>query len=258
MGRVEAEAGVVGLLLSSYCPFRCPFPFPFSFNMFTLASMSRAKVVPGSKPNLGLPMTHGGGVDCRCEKRERVQAARARHSASPESQAQGNDEIASVSRREVMLKSPLAGGLILGALFTFGAAPRPKGLGVTDYGSGVKSLGLCPATPNCVSTAEAANDLDHYIPGWNYAPEDGRAMRETVTKEQAMQEQKHDYLYVEYESPTFGFIDDVEFWFPGKDNKVEYRSASRIGESDGNINRKRIKALREALEKKGWRSLGYY
>ena len=54
------------------------------------------------------------------------------------------------------------------------------------------------------------------------------------------------------------FIDDVEFWFPGKDNKVEYRSASRIGESDGNINRKRIKALREALEKKGWRSLGYY
>ena len=122
-----------------------------------------------------------------------------------------------------MLKSPLAGGLFLGALFTFGAAPRPKGLGVTDYGSGVKSLGLCPATPNCVSTAEAANDLDHYIPGWNYAPEDGRAMRETVTKEQAMQElkqvveetdadgftpkvieQKDDYLYVEYESPTFG------------------------------------------------------
>merc|ERR1712003_212766 len=192
-------------------------------------------------------------------------------------QQEQQQEKAEVSRRELMLKSPLSGGLFLGALFTFGAAPRPKGLGVTDYGSGVKSLGLCPATPNCVSTAEAANDLDHHIPGWNYAPEDGRAMRETVTKEQAMQElkqvveetdadgftpkvieQKDDYLYVEYESPTFGFIDDVEFWFPGKDNKVEYRSASRIGESDGNINRKRIKALREALEKKGWRSLGYY
>lgn len=23
-----------------------------------------------------------------------------------------------------------------------------------------------------------------------------------------------DYVYVEYESPTFGFIDDVEFYFP--------------------------------------------
>lgn len=28
--------------------------------------------------------------------------------------------------------------------------------------------------------------------------------------------QTDDYLYVEYESPTFGFIDDCEFWFkPG-------------------------------------------
>lgn len=53
-----------------------------------------------------------------------------------------------------------------------------------------------------------------------------------------------DYLYAEYQSPTFGFIDDVEFFFTGN-NRVEYRSASRIGESDGNINRKRIKALRQ-------------
>ncbi len=54
------------------------------------------------------------------------------------------------------------------------------------------------------------------------------------------------------------FIDDTEFWFPPDTGpRVEYRSASRIGESDGGINRKRIKALREGLEKKGWRSVGY-
>ena len=35
---------------------------------------------------------------------------------------------------------------------------------------------------------------------------------------------------------------------------VEYRSASRIGESDNDVNRKRIRALRKELEKKGWRS----
>ena len=34
-------------------------------------------------------------------------------------------------------------------------------------------------------------------------------------------------------------------------------SASRIGESDGNVNRKRIKAIRLELQKKGWRSIGY-
>jgi uncharacterized protein (DUF1499 family) len=46
------------------------------------------------------------------------------------------------------------------------------------------------------------------------------------------------------------FIDDVEFWFR-PNSRVEYRSASRIGESDGNINRKRIRAIRQELEKKG-------
>lgn len=35
------------------------------------------------------------------------------------------------------------------------------------------------------------------------------------------------------------------------------RSASRIGQSDGDINRKRIKALRLELQKKGWKSIGY-
>ena len=39
--------------------------------------------------------------------------------------------------------------------------------------------------------------------------------------------------------------------------RVEYRSASRIGESDGDVNRKRIRAIRQQLEKKGWRSTGF-
>ncbi|KAG2498591.1 hypothetical protein HYH03_003342 [Edaphochlamys debaryana] len=72
-------------------------------------------------------------------------------------------------------------------------------------------------------------------------------------------DQTEDYLYVEYESPLFGFIDDVEFWFrPGPEARVEYRSCSRVGEADvANINRKRIKAIREELETKGWRSTGF-
>ena len=37
------------------------------------------------------------------------------------------------------------------------------------------------------------------------------------------------------------FVDDVEFYFPDGKNIVEYRSASRLGESDGDINRKRIR-----------------
>ena len=83
------------------------------------------------------------------------------------------------------------------------------------------------------NAAEEINDEGHYVPAWNYAPADGRALKGPVTQEKAMSElvavvnslspdkfeativtQTKDYLYVEYKSPTFGFVDDVEFWFP--------------------------------------------
>ena len=55
---------------------------------------------------------------------------------------------------------------VVGAILALGAAPRPKNLGVQDYGGGVKSLSLCPPTPNCISTAEEINDPGHYVPAW--------------------------------------------------------------------------------------------
>eukprot|EP00210_Caulerpa_lentillifera_P001661 g1596.t1 len=179
------------------------------------------------------------------------------------------------TRRELMLYSINTG--FLAALFTFGAVERPKGLGIKDYGSGVKSLGLCPATPNCIATSEELDDITHYVPPLLYNPEDGRGRKNPVTQKEAMAElvsvvskiqpdkftptivaNTDDYLYAEFQSPTFGFIDDVEFWFPSdKPGTVEYRSASRIGESDGDINRKRIRAIRKELEKRGWASAGF-
>lgn len=53
----------------------------------------------------------------------------------------------------------------LGAMFTFGAAPRPSTVGLQEF-NGVKTLGLCPPNPNCISTAEEANDPAHYVPQW--------------------------------------------------------------------------------------------
>lgn len=178
------------------------------------------------------------------------------------------------SRREIVLSSVNVG--FLAAIFGFGAIPRPSNLGVIDYGGGVKSLSLCPASENCIATSEVANDPFHYAPPLAYNPEEGRGKKNPASQEQAMQEladvvqsikpddftstiitKTKDYLYAEFQSPTFGFIDDVEFWFPSdKPGLVEYRSASRVGDTDFNINRKRIKAIRQALEKKGWVSYG--
>ncbi|PRW33322.1 50S ribosomal L11 [Chlorella sorokiniana] len=188
---------------------------------------------------------------------------------------QNDDQPTTSSRRELVLHS--VNVAVLGALFSIGAAPRPSNIGIQDYGGGLRTLSLCPPTPNCISTAEEANDPSHYVPQWTYNPEEGRGRKKPATQEQAMAEllsvvstlkpegfnpkiikQTSDYVYVEYESPTLGFIDDVEFFFPAdKPNIVEYRSASRVGQRDGNANRKRIKAIRLELQKKGWRSIGY-
>jgi uncharacterized protein (DUF1499 family) len=94
--------------------------------------------------------------------------------------------------------------------------------------SAAQTLGLCPKTNNCISTAEEANDDSHYVPPWQYNPEDGRGRRAPASREQAMAElvdavkaskpdnftpsiikQTDDYLYVEYQSPTFGALDNV-------------------------------------------------
>ncbi|XP_028097607.1 uncharacterized protein LOC114297394 [Camellia sinensis] len=176
-----------------------------------------------------------------------------------------NESIEPMGRREIVLRSSEVA--VIGAIFNF-SGTKPEYLGVQKNNPG---LALCPATKNCISTSENISDLTHYAPPWNYNPEGrrGNKSRKDAIEEllQVIQstkadkskpriaEKKDDYVHVEYESPIFGLVDDVEFWFPpGEKSIVEYRSASRLGNFDFDANRKRIKALRLELEKKGWAS----
>ena len=56
-----------------------------------------------------------------------------------------------------------------------------------------------------------------------------------------------DYLYAQYTTPLMKFVDDVEFWYDPAAQVIQVRSASRIGESDLGVNRKRIETVRAAL-----------
>lgn len=56
-----------------------------------------------------------------------------------------------------------------------------------------------------------------------------------------------DYLYAQVTTPLMKFVDDVEFWFDPATQAVQVRSASRVGQSDVGVNRKRVEALRAAL-----------
>ena len=56
-----------------------------------------------------------------------------------------------------------------------------------------------------------------------------------------------DYLYVQYTTRWMKFVDDAEFWFDPAAQKVQLRSASRLGDGDLGVNRARIEALRQQL-----------
>ena len=56
-----------------------------------------------------------------------------------------------------------------------------------------------------------------------------------------------DYLYVQYTTRWMKFVDDAEFWFDPAAQKVQVRSASRLGDGDLGVNRARIEDLRQRL-----------
>ncbi len=58
--------------------------------------------------------------------------------------------------------------------------------------------------------------------------------------------QKENYLYAQYTSKFFQFIDDVEFLLT-KNEIIHFRSASRIGKKDLGINRQRLEKIRSSF-----------
>ena len=63
-----------------------------------------------------------------------------------------------------------------------------------------------------------------------------------------VQLQKEGALQATFTSGIFRFVDDVQFSWTADSNEVDVRSSSRIGHSDMGANRKRVEALRAALQ----------
>lgn len=125
---------------------------------------------------------------------------------------------------------------------TFFAGNRPENLGVSEG-----QLIACPATPNCVSSQ--SNDAEHYIEPLAYKTSASDAIAKLKSIIESQERAKlisatDDYLYAEFTSHWMGYVDDVEFSLARKENVIEVRSASRLGESDLGVNRQRIETIR--------------
>ncbi len=123
---------------------------------------------------------------------------------------------------------------------------RPDNLGVRDG-----KLAPCPSTPNCASSQ--STDAEHAVAPLPYTGPAGPAIDDlkkiilAVPRTRIIAEQ-HGYLRAEFSSLIFRFVDDVEFYANEPLQRIEVRSASRLGRSDLGVNRKRIEEIRARLQ----------
>jgi uncharacterized protein (DUF1499 family) len=136
----------------------------------------------------------------------------------------------------------------IAALFSFPNS-RPANLGINH-----DQLANCPKTPNCVSSF--STDPVHQIEPLRYSSSPEAAFAElkqtilALPRTQIVTETDR-YLYAEFTSQIMGFVDDVEFYLDQPAGVIQVRSASRLGESDLGVNRKRIESIRAKLKEAG-------
>lgn len=128
-----------------------------------------------------------------------------------------------------------------------GMAKRPENLGVRDG-----QLAACPETPNCVSTRATAPphaiEPIHFMGSGEQAIERLLGIVENQPRATIVTAEGN-YLYAEFTSRIFRFVDDVEFLVDEAEQVIHFRSASRVGRSDLGANRQRMESIRLLFER---------
>lgn len=151
------------------------------------------------------------------------------------------------SRKVLLLIGIAVVGLLLSRLAIGWLSPRPAGLGPGADGR----LAPCPPTPNCVSSQ--APDSLHAIEPIAFTIPAGEAKARLLQLIQATPNttiirDEGNYLYVEFRTPLWHFIDDVEFVMDAPAGVIHFRSASRLGTNDTGTNRRRLETIRAAWQ----------
>lgn len=146
----------------------------------------------------------------------------------------------------VLVAALWIGGTLANSGGTMFAGKRPTTIGIQGSGQ----LASCPNTPNCVNSQ--SQDAQHKIEPltYNSTPTDVMANLKSIIQNMERTkiiEETENYLYAEFTSKLMGFVDDVEFLLDDNAKVIQVRSASRLGESDLGVNRKRIETVRVKL-----------
>ena len=136
------------------------------------------------------------------------------------------------------------------SLSVFASIFHFSGNSPTNIGIENGKLTSCPDSPNCV--VSQTDDQSHYIEPLTYSGDRQEAYDNfvkilSVVPNTQITEQTKNYIRAQSTSKIMGFIDDSEFYFPPNEQIIHWRSASRLGESDLGVNRRRLEQIRLAF-----------
>tara|TARA_B100001123_G_scaffold245466_1_gene274363 strand:+ start:992 stop:1453 length:462 start_codon:yes stop_codon:yes gene_type:complete len=120
-------------------------------------------------------------------------------------------------------------------------------------GLGGMSIEACGPQPNCVSSF-ALSSSAHYVDGFTVSA-DGQdeAWNDLIVVVKGaggnVEKNAYPYLSATFSSKVFGFVDDFECLLDIDAGVIHVRSGSRVGYSDGNVNRARVEHIRGMLNK---------
>lgn len=154
-----------------------------------------------------------------------------------------------------MLKKFLRKIVIISVVMVIGLAmlsyfgPKAPALGITNG-----QLSECPGSPNCVSTMTelekfAMEPIPFSDPA-NATEDELSKLKQVIASEfprATLVDQNDDYLRYEFRTFVFRFVDDVEFLTVPEDKLIHFRSASRVGQSDLGLNRKRMTKIKRLM-----------
>jgi len=140
-----------------------------------------------------------------------------------------------------ILKTILALGFLISILFFLLGLKSQKGAAKGLINNKLAEPG---SAPNSVSSADDVQPEKKVPPLKASLASAKEAIKETggtITSE------SDSYISATYMSKIFKFVDDVEIFNAG-DERVDIRSASRVGYSDRGVNKKRVESIRQALK----------
>ncbi|AIY05440.1 FAD-dependent pyridine nucleotide-disulfide oxidoreductase [Planococcus sp. PAMC 21323] len=104
-----------------------------------------------------------------------------------------------------------------------------------------------PSTPNAISSQTTKQEM--HVPAWPYNGNKHMAKQSLLRMLEnyegiKIQQNDGNYVHAVAVSKPLGFKDDIEFYFNDQAERIEYRSASRVGYSDWGVNRERYDDMR--------------